>query len=98
MLRKTHNKATGTNDLLIKLNKQELIDLTNKACDILYRAKDSQEHNVLAFEEHSNGSVTVKLLSGKDADRKCDLFPRGEDPNMHIYKHLVSLYGMDDAL
>lgn len=98
MLTEGFDKGIGANRKMIKLNKQELIDLTNKACNLLYRAKDSQEHNVLAFEEHSDGSVTVKLLSGKDADRKCDMFPRGEDPNMHIYAHLAALYDMDDAL
>ena len=97
MLTKTFHKASGTDKRSIILNKQELIDLTNKACDILYRVRNSKDHNVLAFEEHSNGSVTAKLLTGKDAESKCDMFPRGENPNMHIYEHLASLYGMDDA-
>ena len=35
MLMKTFHKASGTDKRSIILNKQELIDLTNKVCDIL---------------------------------------------------------------
>ena len=79
---------------MIKLTKQELINITNKAC-ALYNA-DINENNVLVFEE-VGGDVKPVLLIGSKINGKCDLFPRGENPNMHIYAHLSALYGMDDA-
>ena len=97
MLIKTFDKHVGAERTMIKLNKQELKDLTDKACGLLYNVKDADEHNVLAFPEHKDGTVTVELLTGNRVDRKSDLFPRGEDPRTHIYDHLARLYGMDDA-
>lgn len=97
MLIKTFDKHIGVDRTMIKLNKQALKDLTNKACGLLYNVKDADEHNVLAFPEHNDGTVTVELLTGNQGNGKSDLFPRGSDPSLHIYSHLAALYGMDDA-
>ena len=79
---------------MIKLTRQELIDITNEACRLLYDAGDVD--TVLAFEENG-GSVKPVLLTGSQANGKSDLFPRGTDPSDQIYMHLSALYGMDDS-
>ena len=85
MLINTFDKCIRAHRKMIKLNKQELVDLTNRARDFLYSVKDSQEHNVIAFKEQCDGSVTTELLVGQKANGKSDLFPRGSDLNMHIW-------------
>ena len=76
-----------------RLTRQEITEITNEACELLYNA---DEYDVLAFEDTEN-SVKPVLLKGSQTNGKTDLFPRGEDPNMHIYMHLVALYGDDDS-
>ena len=78
---------------MISLTKQEIVDITNKACSLLHNA---DEDNVLSFEENGN-SVKPVLLRAGQAGGKSDLFPRGEDPSMHIYTHLAALYGNDNS-
>ena len=76
-----------------RLTRQEITEITNEACELLYNAG---ENDVLAFEE-IGCSIKPVLLKGAKSNGKADLFPRGEDPNMHIYMHLASLYGDDDS-
>ena len=78
---------------MITLAKKDLVDITNEACKLLHGAG---EKDVLAFEEIGN-SVKPVLLQGNQTGGKSDLFPRGEDPSMHVYAHLAALYGGDDA-
>ena len=76
-----------------RLTRQELIDITNEACGLLY---NSNESDVLAFEENGD-CLKPTLLQDKQTHGKTDMFPRGEDPSMHIYMHLAALYGDNDA-
>ena len=79
---------------MIKLTRQELMDITNETCRLLYDAGD--EDTVLTFEENG-GSIKPVLLTGSKMSGKTDSFPRGTDPSDQIYMHLSALYGMDDA-
>ena len=76
-----------------RLTRQEITEITNEACELLYNA---DKDDILAFEETEN-SVKPVLLKGGQTNGKTDLFPRNEDPNMHVYMHLASLYGDDDS-
>ena len=78
---------------MIKLTKKELANITNEACGLLYHAGPN---DVLAFREEG-GSVKPVLLPENQTGGKSDMFPRGEDPSMHVYAHLAALYGDDDA-
>ena len=75
---------------MIRLTKQELIDITNEACALLWNAPQN-EHTVLMFEESGN-SLRTRLLQGNEANGKSDLFPRNEDPSTYILAHLASIY------
>ena len=81
---------------MIRLTKQELVDITNEACELLWNAPKN-EHTVLTFEESGN-SLRPRLLQGNEANGKSDLFPRNEDPSMHILAHLASIYADDKAI
>ena len=73
----------------LTLSKEEIIDITNRACALLYHNTD--EKAVLALEEHGD-TIVPRLLHGNEANGKCDLFPRGTDPSLEIYAHLSTLY------
>ena len=81
---------------MITLSKNEIVDLTNRACALLQNA-DMSEPSVLAFEESGN-TVTPRLLTGSEVNGKCDLFPRDADPSVEIYAHLAALYGNGDNM
>lgn len=74
---------------MIKLTKQELINITNKARVLLYNA-DINENNILVFEE-VGGDVKPVLLTGSKMNGKCGLFPRGENPNC-IFMRICPYY------
>ena len=85
---------------MIKLTKQELTDITNKACDLLYNHRND-EKVVLRFEE-SNGTLIPSILPKDDpnyshAPDSLFLSNDGENPSLKIYMHLATQYGMDDA-
>ena len=89
----TYNKKNGSYESVITLTKDEVRNITDQACKLLY--DNQSEDTVLAFEEQDDTIVPV-LLTGSQRNGKTDMFPRKEDPSMHIYAHLKTLYGRFD--
>lgn len=75
----------------MKLSNKEIHRITNEACELLQK-NANVGHTVLTFEECGD-TIIPRLLVGKEANGKCDLFPRETDPSAEIYAHLGVLYG-----
>lgn len=78
---------------MIKLTKQEIIDISNKAGDMFCKA---EEGDILSFDEVGN-TVVPKILRGDERKYTGDYFSRDENICHQVFIHLAALYGDDEA-